>query len=133
MTNNEMFVRTIVQGQNLNESPEEFKNRILKAASDVVVSNEIDQDSDSLAGGVDISIPVDISQPIVTDEIIVDARKRHAAEVEAIRKSNQLLINGLAAAILAAGTTIIGGAGATSFISLVPVVQQLLQGYLKKG
>ncbi len=130
ITKRELFIETIMQGPIDGENSSTYNQRLLDTAFGVIEAKDIDEISEELAEGIDISIPIKVSDPTVTEDNVNNAVKEHNTEVEATKAANQALIKGIATAVIAAGTTMAGGTPAIA--AFLPVVKNLLEVLMKK-
>jgi len=130
LSKKDLFIETLLQGPATGESADKYNQRVINAAFDVIEAKDIDAMSDSLADGIDVSIPIEISDPTVTDDTIANATEEHASEIEATKAANEALIKGIAMAVVAAATTMAGGTPAVAVF--IPVAKELIEVLMKK-
>jgi len=130
LSKKDLFIETLLQGPTAGESADKYNQRVINAAFDVIEAKDIDAMSDSLADGIDVSIPIEISNPIVTDDTIANAAEEHTSEIEATKAANKALIKGIAMAVVAAATTMTGGTPAVAVF--IPVAKELIEVLMKK-
>ena len=130
LSKKDLFIEMLLQGPATGESADKYNQRVINAAFDVIEAKDIDAMSDSLADGIDVSIPIEISNPTVTDDTIANAVEEHTSEIEATKEANKALIKGIAMAVVAAATTMTGGTPAVAVF--IPVAKELIEVLMKK-
>lgn len=98
-----------------------------KVASDVKVAAGIE----SLKAGVQISVPVQVAEPVVDDDAIAEAKVAHTAEVDRTVAANAAVIQGIAITIVGAAALASGaGGGTAAIVAFLPAAKKILRSIL---
>lgn len=113
----------VLQGRTTDESDAEFLSRIATVASQgILTPDAIEGSIADISNGIDVTIPVDVTSPVVTEETINSMVQKHNAEIERMKAINRKIIEGVVALIATGATAATGG----GVLALIPIATALL-------